>query len=141
MLRRFASAATVASILVACAATIIGLLPADVREQVIPVLLAWVCLPAIWGAWATLTPATWTPDRLPVWGSLLGVLAGVGALFLVDAPKRLLGFDASVVERIAGVFAFAAFYFLLWMLVRRVLLSLTAAEELPAGRGADNAFR
>lgn len=141
MLRRFAAAASVASILVACAATIIGLLPADVREQAIPVLLAWVCLPAIWGAWATLTPQTWTPDRLPVWGSLLGVLAGLGAVFLVDAPKRLLGFEANLGERIAAVVAFAALYFLLWTVVRKVLLSLTASAELPAGRETDSAFR
>lgn len=136
MLRRFAAAATVASILVVCAAMVIELLPADIREQAIPVLLAWVCLPAIWGAWAMLTPQSWIPERLPVWGSLLGVLAGVGAVFLVDAPKRLLGFEASVVERIAAVVFFSCFYYLLWTAVRAVYRSLAATAETHYDRSA-----
>ncbi|MGH9521990.1 MAG: hypothetical protein ACRD3E_05620 [Terriglobales bacterium] len=126
MLRRFASAAMIASIAVTCAAVVIVLLPGSVREHAMPILLAWVCLPSIWGLWAMLAPEGWAAEKLPLWGSLLGLFAGVAAVFIVDAPGRLFGLQGNFAARIGIVVAFCGFYYLMWIAVRAVLRSLSA---------------
>jgi hypothetical protein len=137
MLRRFASGATVASIAVSCAAMMIQFLPSEIRAHAYPILLAWVCLPTIWGLWAMLAPKNWLPERLPLWGSFLGILAGIAAVFVVDAPKIVFGFEWTLGSHCGVVLMFAALYFLLWTAVRGVLHSLARSARASLERAAD----
>ena len=91
MLHRFAAASAVASVLIAVGA-IVSLLPprwpaADARI----LTTAWCLVPLAWGLWAMLAPARWVPRRLPLWGAILGVVAGIIAGPVLDLPLRLGG--------------------------------------------------
>jgi hypothetical protein len=91
MIHRFTAACAVASVVIAAGA-IISLLPprwaaADARV----ITTAWCFVPLAWGLWAMLAPARWVPSRLPIWGAILGVIAGITAGPVLDLPLRLGG--------------------------------------------------
>lgn len=118
MLRRFAAGTAVASIAVAVAAIVLALVPGLTFERIFPVTIIWCCVPLAWGVWALLTPPSWMPEQLPLWGSLLGLFAGSMAAFILNLPSRFLGESLSVPVRAIAVLVMALFYYLMWMLVR-----------------------
>jgi len=128
MLHRFASATVVACVLIGVAA--LGVLltaffsPGINLQQFAPVLVAWCLAPLAWGLWAMLTPRAWFPERLPVWGALLGLVAGLLAVFVVNLPARMAAEAVPAAPRGAGVALLVVLYYLVWILVRRAYRSL-----------------
>jgi hypothetical protein len=131
MFRRFASGSAVASIAIAFANLVLLLTPSAIQERVHVVTVVWCFVPAVWGLWAILAPAGWVPQRLPLWGAILGLIAGLTVGFVLNLPSRVVGETVSVVWRGVGVAVIVVFYYLLWMLVRVAHHSL-AARTSPA---------
>jgi hypothetical protein len=111
---RFAAASSVASVVIAAGA-LVSLLPprwppADARV----LTTAWCFVPLAWGLWAMLAPGSWVPRRLPLWGAILGVAAGIVAGPVLDLPLRLAGLrDLRWITLIVG----PVFYYVIWLLV------------------------
>lgn len=133
MFHRFAAASAVASVVIAAGA-LVSLLLGLPLEGAWMLTTAWCFVPAAWGLWAMMAPATWVPNRLPAWGALLGVAAGIVAGPLLDLPSRLGGPTSA--RRLALV-AGPLLYGVLWMLVRLAYRSLQVTDEsasaTPAG--------
>ena len=126
MLRRFVAASMVAAIGIAVAATVVMLVPGVRLSQFAPLLALWCCAPCAWGVWAMLAPASWVPGRLPVWGAVLGVIAGCLAAFVLNLPLRVFGLAISAAVRASGVIVLVIFYSLLWRLVGAAYRKLAA---------------
>ena len=129
MLQRFVSASVVASIGIAFGA--VALLIAShiwALQNIHKITLLWCCVPLAWGIWATLTPRTWMPERLPIWGALLGLLASGAVLIVLNLPLSIIGKDVTWLYRAAGVLFAVVGYYLLWMLVRVVYRALRGPE-------------
>lgn len=131
MLRRFVSAAAVAAVFMVLAAIAVMLLPATRLERIHPILIAWLCAPALWGIWALLAPRSWLPGRLPSWGALLGAVAGIFAMFVENAPLRVFDLALSTRVRSVGLLLIVAMYYVGWMIVRAVLGRLTQPPASP----------
>ena len=133
MFRRFASASSVASVVIAAGA-LVSLLPprwpaADARV----LTTAWCFVPLAWGLWAMLAPATWVPRRLPLWGAILGVAAGIVAGPVLDLPLRLGGLrDLRWMTLVIGPFL----YYVVWLLVPVAYRSLGLDAQPPEPRRA-----
>ncbi|HUK88563.1 MAG TPA: hypothetical protein VLT85_12925 [Terriglobales bacterium] len=125
MFQRFAAACTVASVLIAAAAAVSRLarFPAEGASLL---TTAWCLVPVAWGIWAMLAPSHWVPGRLPIWGAILGVAAGVVAGPVLDIPLRTGGWSSiRWIPLIVG----PIFYYLLWLLVASAYRSLETAER------------
>jgi hypothetical protein len=61
-----------------------------------------------------LAPASWIRSRLPIWGAILGILAGIIAGPVLDLPLRLIGLSG--VRWVPLVVGPIVYYFL-WLLV------------------------
>lgn len=126
MLQRFAAASSVASVVIASGA-LVSLIPpwwspGDARI----LTTAWCFVPLAWGLWATLAPASWVPRRLPLWGAILGVPAGIVAGPVLDFPLRLAGLrDIRWITLIVG----PIFYYVVWLLVPVAYRSLGIVAE------------
>ncbi|MBZ5614634.1 MAG: hypothetical protein LAO23_11545 [Acidobacteriia bacterium] len=118
MFQRFAAGTAIASIGIAIAAITLSLIPSLKFERIYPITILWCCAPLAWGVWAVLTPSTWMPKRLPLWGAFLGLFAGSMAAFVLNLPSRFLGAPVSILVRATMVLFITLFYYLLWMLVR-----------------------
>ena len=118
MFRRFVSGSAIASIGIACAALVILLTHGLAAQKFYPLLTMWCFAPLVWGLWAMFTPPNWLPQRLPIWGAILGLIAGLLAFFGLNLPLRVFGLTVSVIVRGAGVLVIVVIYYLLWMLVR-----------------------
>lgn len=118
MFQRFAAATAIASIAIAIAAIILSFAPALRFERIYPVTILWCCVPLAWGVWAVLTPPAWVPKRLPLWGALLGLLAGSMGAVVLNLPSRFLGQPVSMLARATAVLVGTLLYYLMWMLVR-----------------------
>ncbi len=75
MLPRFASFSAVASLVIALAAGSLRLNPFPNLETRYLLTSLWCMLPLAWGLWAMLTPRSWLPQSLPLWGAILGLIA------------------------------------------------------------------
>jgi hypothetical protein len=126
MLRRFVAATAIASVGIACAALAILLIPAVTVQRVYLLPLFWCFAPLAWGLWAMLAPSAWVPQRLPIWGAILGLIAGMLAAFVLNLPLQILGRSVPAAFRGIGVVVIVAFYYVLWMLVRVVYRRLNA---------------
>ncbi len=124
MLRRFAAATCIPSIGIAIAACVVMLIPGVPLQRFYPIVTLWCFAPLAWGLWALLAPAAWVPQRLPLWGAGLGLIAGALAMFVLNLPARMYGQPVSPVVRGAGLAVLVVFYYLLWMLVRLVYRAL-----------------
>ena len=125
MLRRFAAASAVASILIGIAITVVSLVaPSDQLPRLFPVLRVWCLVPALWGIWAMLAPRAWVPERLHWWGGILGILLGVLIMLVLNIPEQVLGEAIPLAYRAAAAIAITVGYFLLWMLVRQAWRAL-----------------
>jgi len=129
MLQRFVSASAVASVVIALAAAGLWMLQVSDPESRYLVSTVWCMVPLAWGLWALLAPGGWLPQRLPLWGALLGLVAGLMALFVLDLPSQLLGEAVPVWLKGAGVLFATGLYYLLWFLVRGVYQALTASAS------------
>ncbi len=125
MLQRFASASAVAAVVVALAAGGLRLGSAFPLEGGYLLTTIWCVVPLAWGLWALLTPRSWLPQRLPLWGALLGLTAGLVAMFVLDLPGQLGGEPVPAWVGGIGVLLAVGVYYLLWFLVRRAYQALT----------------
>ena len=124
MFSRFASASAIASMGIACAVLVVLLTHGLAEQRFFPLTVMWCFAPLAWGLWAMIAPSAWVPGRLPVWGMILGLVAGLTALFVLNLPWRIFEISVPLVWRGAGVVVIAVFYYLLWMLVRLAYRSL-----------------
>lgn len=127
MLRRFASASAIASIAIAFGALTILLMPAPGIERLYPLTIAWCFVAPVWGLWAMVAPAAWVPERLPLWGAILGLAVGLLAAFVVNLPFRIFGVAVPGIWRAGAVVLLVVVYYFLWILVRVAYRSLGAA--------------
>ncbi len=111
MFQRFAAASSIAGIVIAAGALLSFALPIEASRVL---TLAWCFVPAVWGVWAMLVPANWVPARLPVWGAILGTMAGVMAGPVLNIPARV---GAPTALRWLALVVGPVFYYLLWLLV------------------------
>jgi len=129
MLIRFAAGSLVACIATAIASAgmliFFGLNP----QRFALILAIWCLVPCVWGLWAMLSPAGWVPRRLPMWGTILGIFAGLMAIFVVNLPYRVLGVALPTIPRAFSVLVAALFYYLLWTMVRMVYKSLSGSSS------------
>jgi hypothetical protein len=124
LFHRFAAACSVASVVIATGALmtlVVDLPPAGVRA----LTTAWCLLPVVWGLWAMVAPAHWVPARLPLWGAILGVGAGIVAGPVLDIPSRMGGPSGTRwLARVAG----PILYYVLWLLVGTAHRALHMSE-------------
>lgn len=125
MLYRFAAACVVASVAVAAGALLSRLLRVP-PEVAWTMTTAWCFVPTAWGLWAIMAPARWVPVRLPVWGAILGVFAGIVVGPILDLPARL---GAPSFARWLALLVGPVLYFVLWSLVGRVCRSLQSVGD------------
>jgi hypothetical protein len=133
MFDRFAAGTAVASVAIGFAALVVSVTPGLTFEGIYPVPIVWCFVPCAWGIWALLTPSSWMPNRLPLWGAILGLLAGSGAAFVLNVPSRFVGEAVSLTARSIVVLVVALFYYLLWMLVRIAYRSLVSTGPGSSG--------
>jgi hypothetical protein len=129
MLKRFVAATAIAAVGVACGALAIVLVPNVLVQRSYPLPLFWCFAPLTWGIWAMLAPSSWVPRRLPIWGTILGLIAGSLAAFVLNMPSRILGQTVSAAVRGVGVVVIGVFYYFLWMLVRAVYRALSPTDS------------
>lgn len=130
MFHRFAAASAIASVLIAGGA-IASLLAGWPTSGVRVLTTAWCFVPLAWGLWAVLAPSKWVPRKLPLWGAILGVLAGIMAGPVLDLPLRLA--DLHGLRWIPLVVG-PIFYCLIWLLVRLAYNSLRI--QVPSAHAA-----
>ena len=135
MLRRFAAACAVASVVIAAGAIITLIPPRWPAADALILTTAWCFVPLAWGLWAMLAPAHWLRSRLPIWGAILGIVAGIIAGPVLDLPLRLMGLTRF---RWMPILVGPVFYYLLWLLVGAVHRSLDAAAK-PAAAASTKA--
>ena len=129
MLQRFVAGSAIASIAIALGALTLILMPTLPLPRTYPLTIIWCFVPLAWGIWALIAPSAWIPKRLPLWGAILGLIAGSFAAFIINLPSRILGLTVSVPLRGVAVVVMVVFYYLLWMLVRITWRSLTPTPK------------
>jgi len=130
MFRRFVSGSAIASVGIAIAALITLLVHGLAEQRFYPLMMMWCFAPLVWGLWAMLAPAGWVPERLPIWGAVLGLVAGMMALFVLNLPLRVLAVTGAGGLRGVGVVVIVVFYYVLWMLVRLAFRSLSTPKSV-----------
>jgi hypothetical protein len=130
MIHRFASASAVASVVIALLVGGLRVNPLPNLESRYLLTSIWCVVPLAWGVWAMLTPKSWHPQRMPLWGAILGLMAGLLAVLVLDLPARLLGEPVPAWVGGVGVLLAIGGYYLLWLLVRLVYRALTAPARL-----------
>ena len=126
MLQRFVAASATASIAIAFGALGLILMPALPIARTYPLTVVWCFVPLAWGVWALIAPAAWAPKRLPLWGAILGLIAGSLGALVLNLPSRILGEAVSIPVRAVAVIVMAVVYYLLWMVVRRLSVNKVA---------------
>jgi hypothetical protein len=130
MFRRFVSGSAVAATVIALVALVIMVAPALAVRRLYPIPIMWLAFaPLVWGLWAMVAPSAWVPQRLPIWGAILGLIAGLLGAFVLNLPSRVLGETVPVTLRGVGVGVIVVAYYFLWMLVRIAYRSLGSATS------------
>ena len=124
MIKKFASGATVASLLIFVAILILRLNSGFSLQSSFQLSTVWCFLPFIWGIWAALMPKLWSTDQLPKWGAILGLIVGIIAVFLLNLPDLFLDNPASLSIKFVLVFIPILVYYVLWLLVRWIYDSI-----------------
>lgn len=76
-----------------------------------------------------MAPTGWVPRRLPLWGAILGVVAGAVAGPMLDLPLRLAGLRGM---RSITLIVGPVLYYAFWLLVPVAYRSLGLNAERPA---------
>jgi len=126
MFQRFVAGSAIASIAIGLGALAVVLTPALTLQKIYPLTPIWCFVPLAWGIWVLLAPAIWVPERLPLWGAVLGLIAGSLAAFVLNLPSRILGETVPGALRGVAVVVITFFYYLMWMLVRVAWPSLAS---------------
>lgn len=126
MLQRFAAGTAIASMAIVLGVLAVSLIPVVSFQNIYPLPVIWCIVPLVWGLWAMIAPKSWVPHRLPLWGAVLGFIAGVLAAFVWNLPSRVAGEAVPTLLRGLGVLIAVVLYYLLWMLVRAAYRSLAA---------------
>lgn len=134
MIQRFASACLVGCVAIAIAVGVAFAFQLVSSHRFYLVLGLWCSAPCIWGLWAMLAPATWVPQRLPLWGAFLGLIAATLAVFVLDMPARAFDLRFSSGSRLAAIPLMGAFYYVLWMIVRAAYQHLSPPKAIAASR-------
>lgn len=132
MLHRFAAATAVAAVVVMLADVGLPWLLEPGLAARYTLTSIWTAIPFVWGVWAMLAPSSWFPDRLWLWGAILGLIAAVVAVFVLDVPSLLTGLDTKPWQAALTAVIAIGLYSLLWRLVQAVHRALTEARELTA---------
>lgn len=125
MHRPFFAASAVGALVIALAALAVVSIAGTALPRMWPLTTVWCVVPFAWGFWASLTPRTWLPDRLPAWGAMLGFIAGLLAAYVVNMPFRVFAVQLDFSDRLVVVAAMTVVYYFLWMLVRIAYRELT----------------
>lgn len=133
MLRRFAAACFVGSVVIAIASAVVQMIPGLGTQRLSLLLAIWCMVPCVWGLWAMLAPSTWVPLHLPTWGAILGFLVGVLAFLVLNLPFLIVGVAFPTATRGAGVVIAALLYYLLWTLVRITYQKLPGSSSSVSG--------
>ena len=133
LFQRFAASSAIASMGIAVAGLVVSLLPSTISLRLSLLPLVWCFVPLVWGLWAMVAPGSWTPQRLPVWGAILGLMIGLFLAFVLNLPSRVRGEDVPVALRGVLVPFLVVVYYLLWMLVRMAHRVLARPEILSPG--------
>ena len=126
MFRRFVSGSAIASVVIGFGALVVLLTEGLAVQRFYPLTLVWCLVPVVWGLWAMFAPVGWVPQRLPLWGAILGLIAGLLAAFVLNLPLRIFGATVPVTWRGVAVVVIVVIYYFLWMLVRVAYRSLGA---------------
>lgn len=118
MLRRFASAVSVASVAIFVATIILQFIPDFPIDSRYLLTTIWCLIPLVWGLWALLIPKSWLPKLIPLWGAILGLILGMIAIFIIDIPMQVQDEPISNVLRGVLIILATILYYLLWLLVR-----------------------
>jgi len=129
MFPRFVAGSGIASIAIALGTLALVIIPTLSLQRTYPLTTIWCFMPLAWGIWALITPASWMPQRLPIWGAILGLIAGSLGALVLNLPSRVFGTTVPVIVRGVAVVVMAGFYYLLWMLVRVAYTTLAARPE------------
>ena len=96
----------------------------------------WCLVPFVWGVWMMLAPRSWIEKRLAAWGAILGALAGIAGIYLLDVPQRVAGFSVPAGLKPLGVLLAGVIYGVVWIAVGRVYRALTLAPASTAKSAA-----
>ena len=129
MFPRFVAGSGIASIAIALGTLALVIIPTLSLQRTYPLTTIWCFMPLAWGIWALITPASWMPQRLPIWGAILGLIAGSLGALVLNLPSRVFGTTVPVIVRGVAVVVMAGFYYLLWMLVPVAYTTLAARPE------------
>ncbi len=94
----------------------------------------WCLVPFIWGVWMVLAPQRWIEKRLPAWGAILGAIASMTGLYVLNVPQRVGVFIPPALKP-AGVLLMAAMYAIFWIVVGKVYRALRPTSA-PISRSA-----
>ncbi len=136
MFQRFVAGTAIGSVVIAVAALAALAMPGLALARVWPLTTMWCFVPLAWGVWALLTPRAWLPQRLPFWGAILGLVAGLMGSLVLNLPSRILGGTVPLAGRWVAVAIITGLYYFLWMLVRaayRLLAPTHPGGEISSG--------
>ncbi len=129
MIQRFASASSIATVVIALVAGFFRLIPDLNMEGRYQLTTLWCMVPLAWGVWAVLTPKSWLPNQLPQWGAILGLIIGAFGFFVLDLPSQVLGKAVSAGQKVFLLSLAIGIYFVLWGLVRQAYQALCAPSS------------
>lgn len=129
MLQRFASAVAVGAILVGVAAPTLYASTTPTLDGRYLLATIWCVVPLLWGVWTLLIPASWIPSRIPVWGAILGFIAGIMAGFVLDMPGRMLGAPSTTWTKGIVLVIAVVLYGVAWIVVKRMYTALAGMAD------------
>ena len=136
MLHKFAAGTVVSSCLLVVGGTAVLALHLVTGQRFYAITALWCLVPCIWGVWMMLAPPSWIAKRLPAWGAILGALAGVGGIYVLDIPQRVAEIFIPAALKPACVILAAAIYGAVWIIVGKVYRALTATPTARATSAA-----
>jgi len=129
MFRRFASASAIPAIVIPIVLLVIVLTHTLTVPKAYPLTTLWCFAPLVWGIWAAIAPKSWVPQRLPIWGAILGLFAGLFGTFVLNLPHALFDHELTILWKLALVAGLVVLYFILWVFVRAGYRSMGGSEN------------
>ena len=129
MLYKFAAGTVVSSCLIALGGAAILAARLLTGQRFYPIAALWCLVPFLWGVWMMLTPPSWMERRIPAWGAILGMLAGVAGIYVLDVPRRVGGLFLPSALKPLCVFLAAGTYAVVWIVVGKVYRALEPSPQ------------